>query len=1053
MVEPLDTPAPQAEFVFSHRAQYLLETLLIDLRQDWARSSAPEQVFAPQYIVVPSTGVGRWLTQQITRHFGVAMNITPELPGAALWRLLRAVVPALPARSPFDAAYTVWAVFSQLQSLAEQRAAGSALAPEWQSLERFVSSSTERDHYMFSRNVAKLFESYVSNRPDWLAKWKQGDTAEGLESYRGVEQWQAQMWRSVFLPIEGVSDKAPLQQFSERLARLSGSDLARLFPTRLRVFAGFEVSEQFLKTLSMLAQRLPGHLSPRFYELQPCKEYWLDLVSAKSKAKLEAKNAEQAQYFEQGHALLTDWGRAQRDARWLLDDHFGDPTANAETDENEQFPNSLLGHLQHSLLTLNQEPLEAYCAAKTDHSIALVACHNPRRQVEQLQEVLLTCFANDVELKASDVLVVCPQLPRFAPYLQALWGHQHRLAFRISGVSLQAQAELALVERFAGLLSLAATRLTSAGMLEMFSDAALASCFGLSADTLERLRDDAQAAGMLHGFGEGRYSLPTGVQRLLLGAALGEQGNAAFCLPQDPDLAGVGHWSSVELAGLEAWSELLVNLQAWAQFCKHAHPIAQWCQAVSAQWPQAGGDPFAAQALAEHLAQLRERLAAMPELALSWEVFASAWQELRRVAPISAQPSGAITVVPPGALRGVPYRIIAWLGLDEGVFPEPGRFAEWDLISRAPRKGDRIERLDQRAEFLDSVLAAKEKLLLLYQGLDAKTNEPLNPSVLVQELLRFVPATALKVTEAPLWSSASLAPAHSKQPVELVSPAAVLRNHLPRKQDVSLASMHQFLMNPARWYLQHGLGVRLAYVQVEAQDEDTFGVPDYRLAQLALQGAMEPHLASQHLANPVFPGGELGKAYAEKLAQVQGDLPADLATPVALQTLDVRLETSQGSVVLRGSNESVVWQERGEASSLLKAWLLAQVQSLGGEPANTRVQALWMDKLELCSYTFAVSPEPAIASEARAHLTLVLEAMLTGHHAAVPFFPNTAVAQAQGKTPNSVVSAYESKEAFGKTDTDDKYAQYLYAGDFPDLEQEVLPLARDWLGSWPKAST
>jgi exonuclease V gamma subunit len=78
--------------------------------------------------------------------------------------------------------------------------------------------------------------------------------------------------------------------------------------------------------------------------------------------------------------------------------------------------------------------------------------------------------------------------------------------------------------------------------------------------------------------------------------------------------------------------------------------------------------------------------------------------------------------------------------MDEGAFPRQGARDELDLMRRAPRFGDRLARIDDRGTFLDAVLAARDRLLVLCRSRHARDDTPLNPSPLVGELLAYLSA-------------------------------------------------------------------------------------------------------------------------------------------------------------------------------------------------------------------------------------------------------------------------------------------------------------------------
>ena len=99
-------------------------------------------------------------------------------------------------------------------------------------------------------------------------------------------------------------------------------------------------------------------------------------------------------------------------------------------------------------------------------------------------------------------------------------------------------------------------------------------------------------------------------------------------------------------------------------------------------------------------------------------------------------PSGRLTFAAMPSLRALPYRVICFLGLDDGVFPSPIANNEFDLMALSPpRRGDRQRQRDERNLFLDLLLAARDRVIITYNGRSIRDNAPMPPSVLVAELL------------------------------------------------------------------------------------------------------------------------------------------------------------------------------------------------------------------------------------------------------------------------------------------------------------------------------
>ena len=141
--------------------------------------------------------------------------------------------------------------------------------------------------------------------------------------------------------------------------------------------------------------------------------------------------------------------------------------------------------------------------------------------------------------------------------------------------------------------------------------------------------------------------------------------------------------------------------------------------------------------------------------------------------PVSgAMPRDAVTVADMSAFRGLPYRVVACLGLSENSsFPGLSNFEEFDLMAlTAPgqkgeirslrRPGDRDSRADNRNVFADLFRSARSNFYVSW-SIGTDPAQPALPSVVVEELERFLltllpegtPSDALRV-RLPLTSVA-----------------------------------------------------------------------------------------------------------------------------------------------------------------------------------------------------------------------------------------------------------------------------------------------------------
>jgi exodeoxyribonuclease V gamma subunit len=726
---------------FSNRFDTLTHALLGQL----ARARA--DVFAADQLIVPSAAVRRALTLAIADDGGICANVRFDFLARWLWQQVGRVVPDVAAESPFVPTVLAWRLYSALGD--------AALVHAHLRLAGYLSRADDVMRFELAQRVAGLIDQYITYRPDWLDAWLQGRSAlpaSTAASALADEAWQAALWRRISTEL-GVSAQHPARRFIDTLQRLgqSGAMQAGL-PACAHVFALSTMPPQHIELLKAIASVSEVHV----YVLNPCEAYWFEVIDRRRLSYLAARGL--ADGHEEGNRLLAAWGRKTQSHIDGLVDAMGSGT----TDDGDFVPHggdTLLAHLQNTLLAL--APLEPGSAAiaDDDRSLEVHVCHSLTRELEVLQDHLLGLFAQAAArsqvLKPSSILVVTPDLEAAAPLIDAVFGtapKDRHLPHTITGrarssVNAPARALLAL-------LSLAGSRFAASAVFGVLQQDIVARRFGLDDAALQQVHDWMLVSGMRWALdaehrakfdvpADARHTLADGMDRLFLGYALPSDVAEPFdgALPCG-DAEGS---SAVALGAFWRYTDALQHLHRSVGV---AHTHAAWSVLLL------GAIDTFMQALGTELDDQRELQDAVRELADSMRrggieqpvplaVVRAALEQLLDDPARGGVPSGGITFSSMSSLHTVPFDVVCAIGLNDGAFPSTSRPSEFDLMAIAPQRGDRQRREDERNLFLDLLLSARHSLYLSHTGRSVRDNSPLPPSVLVSELLEVaVPAIA-----------------------------------------------------------------------------------------------------------------------------------------------------------------------------------------------------------------------------------------------------------------------------------------------------------------------
>ncbi|MGY5450895.1 exodeoxyribonuclease V subunit gamma [Agarivorans sp. MS3-6] len=746
----------------------------------------PDSPFTQQQILVQSPGMAQWLKLQLAEQQGIVANVAFPLPASFIWQMFHLVLQDVPEQSPFNKEAMSW----RLMRLLPQRLSEVEFSPLRHYLlgDDDTASFEGRKLWQLAQKVADIYDQYLVYRSEWTSAWEAGDD---LNEVSESQPWQPILWRDLVDDTVSAMD-SPYHRgnlyidFVEQLRVASA--VPEGLPEQVFIFGISALPPAYVEALDALALHTDIHL----FLTNPSKEYWGDIKDVRTVLK------EQSELLSVGNPLLSSMGKLGRDYIDML--HLLEKNDFTSFDDN--FPENnahtiplILKLIQDDILYLRDPINYTYFdssekkrpVALNDTSIQLHLCHSPRRELEVLHDQLLAMFEQDPELSPRDIIVMVPDVNRYGPMIQAVFGSasaETRLPFAISDRS--ATQENPVLLSFLELLALPQKRKSAAELLALLEVPAIMRRFELNDDELKPLRQWVKEAGVrwgLDGSDRSRWQAPEdethswlfGLKRMLLGYAMPSeaglyQGVLAYDEVQGKRALAVGK--------LADFIDLLIQLE---QDLLIAVPAEQW--QLRLQNLVQHIYRFDADDEAEHLRLLKlfetlaEQCAASdykddigPELILDY--CRNQLNSQRGSQRFLAGQINFCTLLP---MRAIPFKVVCLLGMNDSEYPRSVPSLGFDLMAdNPPKRGDRSRRDDDRYLFLEALLAAQQRLYISYIAHSAKDNSEQTPSVLVAELCDYIGQSCALVGDEKLNVDQSgvklLAQVTCKHPLQPFSP-------------------------------------------------------------------------------------------------------------------------------------------------------------------------------------------------------------------------------------------------------------------------------------------
>jgi exodeoxyribonuclease V gamma subunit len=687
-----------------------------------------------ELLVVQSRGMERWVSQQLARRLGVWANARFLFPRDLVELVLEQVLGEAPeVGHPFSRESLAWGVAALLPALLP--------TPPFAALRTYLEGDQGAVRRLqLARRIGDLFDQYVVYRPELVAAWERGDE----------DDWQAGLWRGL---VERGSGRHLADRAGECIARMAetGSSLASdRLPGRVTLFGITTLPPLFLRVLGGLAAHLDVHL----LQLSPCQEYWADLRPSEGPSQPLLPGLADPPATD-ANPLLASLGKLGRDFQTVLEDEvayqeapvdlYRDPLDGVSLSETP----TVLSVLQSDILHQRRRAalgaiVEPTLVEAEDESFSVHSCHGPMREAEVLRDQLLALFDADPSLEPRHVLVMTPDMETYSPYLDAALGATATIPYSLADRSLRRSHPV--VEGFGAVLDVLTGRFGATHLVDLLGHASVRERFGLTEEDAEAAHQWIADASIRWGVDDQHRSeldLPPyaentwrfGLDRLLLAHAMPPDGQTLFASTL-PCGAATGD-RAAGLGGLADLCETLFELRTRLAVPRTVTAWRDVLVEVLERTVSVEPEPLEHQIVRDGLERLADqaRVAGFEEpvaLDAIRDVLESGFGASVGSAGFL---TGGVTVCELLPMRSIPFRVIALVGMNDDAFPRSQRRLGFDRMGAKPRPGDRSVRDDDRYQFLECLLAARERLLVTYVGQSSRDNSPLPPSVVVSEVL------------------------------------------------------------------------------------------------------------------------------------------------------------------------------------------------------------------------------------------------------------------------------------------------------------------------------
>ena len=668
-----------------------------------------------------------------------------------------------PLNHPYSATNLQWRIYRLLSEgfLTEK--------PTFAPVNAYIGTGkSQRRIFKLAGKLATTFDDYQMYRYDVIAKWS---------NEKDSDNWQAALWQML---IEDAPES--YATLFSKMDKASKTELAAAFDGSYNQIAVFGTTSMPLPYIHFLNKVMTKIVPVDCFVLNPGQGYWLEDVNRHSLEKAQERIFLKSPELidnplalpEKGHELLCSLGGALQNYLFTLHDE-----CNSFNDELFEEPSgsSLLQQLQREIYNAQDSrsvSAEGLAYSAGDDSIQIQICHNARREVEVLHDFLLKELSDSqkdgTRLQPYQIQVLVADMPTYIPHIEAVFNSgtkhsQKSVPYAVDVHSSTADGEL--LSAFLSICRIVESRFQVSEIFDLLSTEAVLMAFDLSPTDLDVLEQIIKAGNMRWGLNEqhrqselGIKMLPYmtweyGLDRLLMGYATGTN-------DWHDDLFTTDYAEGANAVILGKLARFIVTLKHYVDiFKKKSRTLGEWHKLFASLL-----DAFfiADENSYREISSIRKainQLRAIPEncnmhdTVVPYEVVVTHLEkELSTTTTGDSLLANAVVFCQLRPMNSRPAEITCVLGLNDGVFPRNDNRPTFDLLCNSRRRGDRSLRLDDRCAFLEALVNVRRKFYLSYTGRTDDSNEPVPPSIVLQELkdhlkrsCQFHPATLIDGSE------------------------------------------------------------------------------------------------------------------------------------------------------------------------------------------------------------------------------------------------------------------------------------------------------------------
>lgn len=700
-------------------------------------------IFESVQIIVPNQAISAWLRDNIALHNHICANINfVVLLGPLLQKIY---LDNNPDAKFLDLGQIKFIIYDYLLT--------NQIYPEdgGDEVNAYIYTNNQLNKtrvFLLATQLASIIQEYIYLRCDEIITLNKAP----------FPKWQKQL-------ISHILDRQEKTYIDIYKYFMDCIDLGQLkLPKRLFIFGLTSLYPSQLRIIKKLSTQINVY----WYYQSPTLKYYGDLLSNKARQKIEQKLLKYPDltlddlYLNEGNPLLSGLAQQSREFIELLRVHDIEPFSIDE--DNCYTYNSSLELLQYDIKNINYRVDKKYRLLNDnsyyadpeyldniDNSIKINSCHNKMREVQVMFNEIAQLLNNNPDYTYKDILITAPNIENYVNLIEAVFdneyvsdlnGNNYKIQYNITGHKRYKNYEL--LECLKLIINLP-YELPVSFLIDVLSQGVIQNALDISESDIYKTKKWLAENNINFGYDGSDYanygfdnydthSLTQLLNRLACGAFINNEYNRQDILPlYNVNNIIVPLYLDLEFIDIKLINKLIKLIELFKNIRDSLYISKVVYQDVEInQFVDIIRNIFDTLTIdyslnyAENF--IHEISQSKTTQKINLVIFNQLLDDYIQKGSSRILFNGCITVASMHLIRSIPYKCVYVLGLNFGEYPNTFNPNKLSILSKEWYLADRNYYIEDKQIFLDTILAAKEKLYLSYIGRDETSNYDIYPS-------------------------------------------------------------------------------------------------------------------------------------------------------------------------------------------------------------------------------------------------------------------------------------------------------------------------------------